>query len=143
MRPAVLWLPSTDCVTSFFFDHYSAFALGIGPKWRVADEGAGPRDLPPIDGPPERASHIGRPTVASEFDMSFFQHRPLDHGCFSPLSALCPHEPAWPVRLVPRQMGVLQFPIPSARRFYRLGQALRKAIESYPEDLRVAIVATG
>lgn len=40
-------------------------------------------------------------------------------------------------------MGVLQFPIPSARRFYKLGQALRRAIESYPEDLRVAIAATG
>jgi gallate dioxygenase len=75
--------------------------------------------------------------------MSFFQHRALDHGCFSPLSVLCPHEPAWPARLVPLQMGVLQFPIPSARRFYKLGQALRRAIESYPEDLRVAIVATG
>jgi len=142
-RPDVLLLTYNDHVTSFFFDHYSAFALGIGPKWRVADEGAGPRDLPPIDGHPELASHIGRSLMASEFDMSFFQHRPLDHGCFSPLSALCPHEPAWPVRLVPLQMGVLQFPIPSARRFYRLGQALRKAIESYPEDLRVAIVATG
>ena len=81
--------------------------------------------------------------MADEFDMSFFQHRALDHGCFSPLSVLCPHEPAWPVRLVPLQMGVLQFPIPSARRFYKLGQALRRAIESYPEDLRVAIVATG
>jgi gallate dioxygenase len=40
-------------------------------------------------------------------------------------------------------MGVLQFPIPTARRFYKLGQALRRAIESYPEDLRVAIEATG
>ena len=41
------------------------------------------------------------------------------------------------------QFGVLQFPIPSARRFYKLGQALRRAIESYPENMRVAIVATG
>jgi gallate dioxygenase len=61
--------------------------------------------------------------MADEFDMSFFQRRPLDHGCFSPLSMLCPHEPAWPVALIPLQMGVLQFPIPSARRFYKLGQA--------------------
>jgi gallate dioxygenase len=81
--------------------------------------------------------------MADEFDMSFFQHRPLDHGCFSPLSVLCPHEPDWPVRIVPLQMGVLQFPIPSARRFYKLGQALRRGIESYPEDLRIAIAATG
>jgi len=142
-RPDVLLFIYNDHVTSFFFDHYSAFALGVGPEWPVADEGAGPRDLPPVRGDPAFAAHVGRSLMADEFDMSFFQHRALDHGCFSPLSLLCPHEPAWPVRLVPLQMGVLQWPIPSARRFYKLGQALRRAIESYPEDLRVAIVATG
>jgi gallate dioxygenase len=56
---------------------------------------------------------------------------------------LIPHKPEWPVKLVPLQMGVLQLPIPSARRFYKLGQALRRAIESYPEDLKVAVLATG
>ncbi|MFO1310720.1 MAG: gallate dioxygenase [Burkholderiales bacterium] len=142
-RPDVLLLTYNDHVTSFFFDHYSAFALGIGPEWAVADEGAGARDLPPVAGHPGLAAHIGQSLMADEFDMSFFQHRALDHGAFSPLSVLCPHEPAWPVKVVPLQMGVLQFPIPKARRFYRLGQALRRAIESYPEDLRVAIVATG
>jgi gallate dioxygenase len=142
-RPDVLLLIYNDHVTSFFFDHYSAFTLGVGPEWHVADEGAGARDLPPIKGHPQLAAHIGQSLMADEFDMSFFQHRALDHGCFSPLSVLCAHEPEWPARLVPLQMGVLQFPIPSARRFYKLGQALRRAIESYPEDLDVAIVATG
>jgi gallate dioxygenase len=142
-RPDVLLFVYNDHVTSFFFDHYSAFALGVGPTWRVADEGGGARNLPPVDGHPELASHIGHALMADEFDMSFFQHRALDHGCFSPLSLLCPHEPSWPVSMVPLQLGVLQFPIPSARRFYKLGKALRRAIESYPEDLGVAIVATG
>lgn len=142
-RPDVLLMIYNDHVTSFFFDHYSAFALGVGPAWQVADEGGGARDLPPIKGHPQLASHIGQSLMADEFDMSFFQHRALDHGCFSPLSVLCPHEPEWPVALVPLQMGVLQLPIPSARRFYKLGKALRRAIESYPEDLRVAIAATG
>lgn len=140
--PDVLLLIYNDHVTSFFFDHYSAFALGIGPRWQVADEGGGPRALPPIAGHPQLAAHIGQSLVADEFDMSFFQHRPLDHGCFSPLSMLLPHEP-WPTKLVPLQMGVLQSPVPRARRFYNLGQALRRAIESYPEDLRVVVVATG
>jgi gallate dioxygenase len=142
-RPDVLVLIYNDHVTSFFFDHYSAFTLGVGPEWHVADEGAGARDLPPINGHPQLASHIGQSLMADEFDMSFFQHRALDHGVFSPLSVLCPHEPEWPVSLVPLQMGVLQFPIPTARRFYKLGQALRRAIESYPEDLGVVVVATG
>ena len=142
-KPDVLVLVYNDHITSFFFDHYSAFALGIGPEWPVADEGGGPRKLPPIAGHPGLAAHIGRSLVADEFDLSFYQRRALDHGVFSPLSMLMPHAPEWPAKLVPLQMGVLQLPVPSARRFYKLGQALRRAIESYPEDLRVALVATG
>ncbi|GAA0766318.1 gallate dioxygenase [Ideonella azotifigens] len=144
-KPDVLLFIHNDHVTSFFFDHYSAFSLGVGGQWEVADEGAGARDLPAIGGDPAFAAHLGRSLMADEFDMSFFQRRPLDHGCFSPLSMLCPHEQAggWPVKLVPLQVGVLQFPIPTARRCFRLGQALRRAVESYPEPLRVAIVATG
>jgi len=142
-RADVLLFIYNDHVTSFFFDHYSAFALGVGERWAVADEGGGARDLPPVDGDPAFAAHLGRALMADEFDLSFFQDRALDHGCFSPLSMLCEHRGGWPVRLVPLQVGVLQFPIPTARRCFKLGQALRRAIESYPEPLRVAIVATG
>ncbi len=142
-RPDVLLFVYNDHVTSFFFDHYSAFALGIGPAWEVADEGGGRRDLPPVAGHPALANHLGHSLMADEFDMAFFQDRPLDHGCFSPLSMLCDHRGGWPLRLVPLQMGVLQFPIPTARRCWKLGQALRRAIESYPEDLAVVVVATG
>ncbi|MDR5754489.1 MULTISPECIES: gallate dioxygenase [unclassified Caballeronia] len=142
-KPDVILTIYNDHVTSFFFDHYSAFTLGVGPEWHVADEGGGARDLPSIKGHPALAAHIGTSLMTDEFDMSFFQNKPLDHGCFSPLSMLIPHKPEWPVKLVPLQMGVLQLPIPSARRFYKLGQALRRAIESYPEDIKVAVLATG
>jgi gallate dioxygenase len=143
-KPDVLLWIFNDHITSFFFDHYSAFALGVGPEWPVADEGGGARKLPAISGHPQLAAHIGASLMADEFDMSFFQHRPLDHGVFSPLSMLAPHEPKWPVALIPLAMGVLQFPVPSARRFYKLGQALRRAIESYADPhLKVAFAATG
>jgi gallate dioxygenase len=142
-QPDVLLLIFNDHVTSFFFDHYSHFALGIGESYAVADEGGGPRALPPVRGHARLAHHIAAGLVADEFDLSYFQDRPLDHGCFSPLSILWPHQPAWPGAIVPLQVGVLQFPIPSARRCYKLGQSLRRAIESFPEDLKVVLVATG
>ncbi len=143
-KPDVLFFIYNDHVSSFFFDHYSAFSLGVGELHEVAEEGGGARDLPALAGHPPLARHIGRSLVADEFDMSFFQDRALDHGVFSPMSLLCPHEPAWPIPVVPLQVGVLlQSPVPSARRCYRLGQALRRAIESYPDDIEVAIVATG
>jgi gallate dioxygenase len=143
-RPDALFIVYNDHITSFFFDHYSAFCLGVGEEYEVADEGGGRRNLPPIRGHGALARHIGRYLVADEFDMSFFQSKPLDHGCFSPLSVLLPHDgKGWPVPIVPLQVGVLQFPVPSARRCFALGQSLRTAIESYPEDLNVVLVATG
>ncbi len=141
--PDVLFLIYNDHVTSFFFDHYSHFALGVGDEYPVADEGGGPRALPSIKGHPALAQHVATGLVADEFDLSYFQKKGLDHGCFSPLSLLLPHEPEWPVAIVPLQVGVLQFPIPSAKRCYKLGRALRQAIQSYPEDLKVVIVGTG
>lgn len=142
-RPDVMLVIYNDHVTSFFFDHYSAFALGIGEHFPVADEGGGARALPPLHGHPALARHIGQCLMAEEFDMSFFQHKPLDHGVYSPLSVMWPHDGGWPGAVIPLQVGVLQFPIPSARRCYKLGQALRRAIDSFPDDLRVAMVATG
>lgn len=142
-RPDVLFFIYNDHVTSFFFDHYSHFALGVGAEYAVADEGGGPRNLPPVKGHPALARHIAMALSADEFDLSYFQAKPLDHGCFSPLSVMWPHEPGWPGAIVPLQVGVLEFPIPTARRCFRLGRSLRRAIESYPEDLKVAIVATG
>ncbi len=142
-KPDALVVIYNDHVTSFFFDHYSAFALGIGDRYAVADEGGGARALPPISGHPQLAAHIGASLVADEFDMSFFQHKALDHGCFSPLSMMMEHDPDWPVPIIPLQVGVLLFPIPSAKRCFALGQALRRAIESFPQDLRVCVVATG
>ena len=142
-NPDALFVISNDHVTSFFFDHYSAFTLGIGKQYSVADEGGGQRHVPPIPGHSELAIHIGKSLMSDEFDMSFFQNKTLDHGTFSPMSMLANEDGSWPAPMIPLQVGVLQFPIPSAKRCFNLGLALRKAIESYSEDLKVVIVATG
>jgi gallate dioxygenase len=141
--PDALIVIYNDHVTAFFFDHYSVFALGVDETYAPADEGGGARALPALPGHAALARHIGTSLVADEFDMSFFQGKPLDHGCTSPLSMLYPATTAWPAPIVPLQIGVLQQPAPSARRCFKLGQALRRAIDSYPEDLDVAIIATG
>jgi gallate dioxygenase len=147
-KPDVMILIFNDHITSFFLDHYSQFALGIGEKYGVADEGGGPRELPAVNGHPKLAAHLASGLVADEFDLSYFQDKPLDHGLFSPLSILVPHDKGpnkneWPCAVIPLQMGVLEFPVPSPKRFWKFGQSLRKAIDSYPEDIGVVVVATG
>jgi len=140
----VLFMIFNDHITSFFFDHYSPFTLGVDDRYETADEGGGPRDYPAARGHAELSRHIASALVADEFDMSFFQKKALDHGCFSPLSMIAASEEGWSGTIVPLQIGVLQIPIPNAKRCYKLGQSLRKAVQSFPDDdLRVAIVATG
>ncbi len=139
----VLFTIYNDHITSFFFDHYSAFSMGIDEAYYPADEGGGPRDVAPARGHLGLSQHIAMALVADEFDMSFFQGKPVDHGFLSPLSMLGDENGPWRGSVVPLQVGVLQLPVPSAKRMWKLGRSLRKAIESYPEDLRVAILATG
>jgi len=139
----VLFMIYNDHITSFFFDHYSAYVLGIDDCYVAADEGGGPRDVAPAMGHQGLSQHIGMSLVADEFDMSFFQGKPVDHGFLSPLSMLGDANGPWPGKVVPLQVGVLQLPMPNAKRMWKLGKALRRAIESYPENLNVAIMATG
>jgi len=139
----VLFTIYNDHITSFFFDHYSAFVLGIDDQYVAADEGGGPREVAPARGHLGLSQHIAMSLVADEFDMSFFQGKPVDHGFLSPLSMLGDENGPWAGQMVPLQVGVLQLPIPNAKRMWKLGKTLRKAIESYPEDLNVAIMATG
>jgi len=142
-KPDVLVYIYNDHMTAFF-DHYSHFALGVGESFGPADEGGGPRDLPRIQGDPHLAQHVAKALVADEFDLSYFQGKNLDHGAFSPLSVLLDHDSEdWAARLLPIACGVLTVPSPSPKRFWKFGKALRRAIQSYPEDIKVAIVGTG
>jgi hypothetical protein len=142
-KPDVLLFFYNDHANSIFFDFYPTFALGVSPQFALADEGAGPRKLPPIKGHSELAIHLAESLVNDEFDMTIFQDLPLDHGCHSPLPLLWPHVPDWPGAVVPIQVNVLQYPMPTALRCWKLGQAVRRAVMSFPEDLRVVVVGTG
>jgi hypothetical protein len=152
-KPVAQWLQSlkadvllffyNDHATTMFFDLYPTFALGVGDRFPVADEGAGLRGLPDMRGDVDFQAHIGECLVNDEFDLTFFQNRPIDHGIASPLPLLWSHDPDWPGTIVPIAINVLQYPLPTARRCFRLGQAVRRAVESYPEDLRVVVVGTG
>jgi protocatechuate 4,5-dioxygenase beta chain len=142
-QPDVLFFCFNDHATTFFFDHYPTFALGVSEHYAIADEGLGPRKIPPLKGHAALSRHIARSLVDDEFDLSVFQDLPLDHGVHSPLTLMWPSKPDWPGRIVPLVVNVIQQPLPKPARCFRLGKAIGKAIESYPEDLKVAMVGTG
>ncbi|UFN46860.1 gallate dioxygenase [Roseomonas sp. OT10] len=142
-KPDVLVFFYNDHLNAFFYDLYPTFAIGVAPSYDVADEGAGRRPLPLLPGHPGLSTHIAECLVNEEFDPAVFQDRPLDHGVFSPLPLLWPHKEGWPGAVVPIEVNVVQYPLPTPMRCFKLGQALRRAIESYPEDLSVVVVGTG
>jgi protocatechuate 4,5-dioxygenase beta chain len=67
----------------------------------------------------------------------------VEHGLLVPMDLCFPHQGDWPVKVIPVQVNVLQHPIPTALRCYKLGKALRRAVESYGDDVNVAIMGTG
>ena len=142
-KPDVLFFCFNDHATTFFFDHYPTFALGVSAEYPIADEGLGVRKIPALKGHAALSRHIARSLIGDEFDLTIFQDLPLDHGLHSPLTMLLPSKPDWPARIVPLVVNVLQHPLPTPRRCFKLGKALRKAIESFPEDLKVVMVGTG
>ena len=127
-----------------FFDHYTHFALGVGERFGPADEGGGPRDLPPIKGDPKFAEHVAKAMVADEFDLSYLPGQAArSRRVLAAVGAARPTTTAgWPTKLLPIVCGVLTVPLPRAA-LLEVRPELRRAIQSYPEDIKVAIVGTG
>ncbi len=153
LAPARRWIAETnpDVCIVIFNDHASAFsqalistfAIGVAPEFQPADEGYGPRQVPVVKGDGDLAWHIAESLILDEFDMTIVNEMPVDHGLTVPLSVMYDQPAEWPCRVIPICVNVIQYPQPTANRCYNLGKAIRKAVESYPEDLRVAVVGTG
>ena len=111
----------------------------------IADEGFGTRPLPEVRGDAEFSTHLCESLIYEhEFDLTICQELNVEHGFLVPMNLCFEHgKDGWPVAAVPLQVNVIQHPLPTARRCYRLGQALRKSISTYPRDLRVVILGTG
>jgi protocatechuate 4,5-dioxygenase, beta chain len=60
-----------------------------------------------------------------------------------PLSVTCGQPSAWPFPVVPICVNVVQYPPPTGARCYKLGQAIKRAVASYDERLKVVIYGTG
>ena len=141
--PDVVFLVYNDHATAFSLDLIPTFALGTGAVFKAADEGWGPRPVPDVIGHPELAAHIAQSVIQEDFDLTLVNRMAVDHGLTVPLSLLCGQVAAWPCRVIPFAVNVVQYPVPSGRRCFQLGQAIRRAVESFDEDLNVQIWGTG
>jgi protocatechuate 4,5-dioxygenase beta chain len=143
LKPDVAIVVYNDHGSSMFFDKYPTFAIGAADTYPIGDEGWGPRPLPAVPGNPEFSWHLAEELVYNEFDMTICQELSVEHGFLVPMNLCFPHEPSWPVKTVPIAVNVIQHPLPTAMRCYKLGQAIRQAVEACEDDLRVVIFGTG
>jgi len=142
-QPDVIFLVYNDHATAFSLELIPTFALGLAAEFSPADEGYGPRPVPVVQGHPELASHIAQSVIQDDFDLTLVNKMDVDHGLTVPLSLMFGQPAAWPCKVIPFAVNVVQYPVPSGRRCFSLGQAIRKAIESFDEDLNVQIWGTG
>jgi protocatechuate 4,5-dioxygenase, beta chain len=143
VSPDVCIVVYNDHANAFSLEIIPTFALGTAARFAISDEGFGRRPVPEVIGHPELAWHLGESLILDEFDMTLVQEMEVDHGLTVPLSVAFGQPAAWPCKVIPLAVNVVQYPPPTGNRCYRLGQAIRRAIDSYPGQERVVIFGTG
>jgi hypothetical protein len=141
--PDVIFLVYNDHATAFSLDCIPTFAIGCAAQFNPADEGWGPRPVPVVKGYPELAAHVTQSLIQDDFDLTIVNKMDVDHGLTVPLSLMCGQPSAWPCAVIPIAVNVVQYPAPSGKRCFNLGRALRRAVASYDEPLKVQVWGTG
>jgi len=142
-RPDVVVLVFNDHATAFSLEMIPTFAIGCAERFEPADEGWGPRKVPTVYGHPELAAHIAQSVILDEFDLTIINKMDVDHGLTVPMSLMFGQPEAWPCKVIPFAVNVVQYPAPTGHRCWRLGQAIRRAIDSFDGDLNVQVWGTG
>ena len=142
-RPDVVILVYNDHASAFDMRIIPTFAIGCGERYEPADEGWGPRAVPVVHGHPDLAWHIAQSLILDEFDMTIINEMDVDHGLTVPLSMMFGQPAEWPCKVIPLAVNVVTYPPPSGNRCWALGEAIARAVASFPEDLNVQIWGTG
>lgn len=142
-RPDVIVMASGDHFNQWFYENVPTFAIGKlgrshGPfPWEEEVYGIAPYRAP---GHHDLGRHLLEGLLGRSFDLAASDKYGIDHGFTVPLLHLRPEQD---VPVVPLWTNVLIPPLPPGQRYFDLGVAMREAIEDYPDDLRVAVLATG
>ncbi|WP_030541015.1 class III extradiol dioxygenase subunit beta [Sphingobium sp. DC-2] len=142
-KPDVVVLVYNDHASAFDMKIIPTFAIGCADRYGICDEGWGPRPVPDVEGHADLAWHIAQSLILDEFDMTMINEMDVDHGLTVPLSLMLGQPEAWPVKVIPLAVNVVTYPPPSGNRCWMLGEAIARAVESFPEDLNVQVWGTG
>lgn len=143
VEPDLAIVVYNDHGLNFFLDTVPTFAIGCADSYKNSDEGWALPQLETFEGDAAFSWHVAESLINQHFDITTCQEMLVDHGFVVPMQLMWGHLPDWPVKAIPFAVNTVQHPLPTARRCLDLGHALRRAIESYPEDMKVVVLGTG
>jgi gallate dioxygenase len=140
MRPDLIVMYDTDHLNTFFFDNLPVFAVGVTEAFKGPNDE--PRSVPiyTIKSRADVAAHVRNACVGAGFDLAVTQNFTVDHSVVVPLHFMTP---SMRVPVIPIFVSGHVPPLPSAKRCYELGVTVKRAIESWPEKLRVVVIGSG
>lgn len=142
-EPDVLVMVGADHFHQFFLDNYPQFLIG---KQEVYDatfyneerEFGIPRYV--LQGDKELSDYMHQGLLDRDFDFAFSHELKIDHSIICPIITLRP-EADLPV--VPVYTNIFVPPMPSPKRFWEVGRAIREIIDAWDSDKKVAAIGTG
>ncbi len=136
-EPDVVIIIGTDHQETYGLENYPVFAIGQADEYPAWNEHGIPGET--STGAPEISGALHEALVHGGIDLSVSMEMPLDHGYTVPIQRL----ELEGLPIVPLFINCNQPPLPTLTRARKLGEALRNAIHQLPEDLNVAVLATG
>src|SRR6201986_444968 len=143
MNPDVLVMVGSDHFHQLWLDNMPQFLIGKAPfydgnYYNEEREFGLPRLL--LKGHEELSGYLLRRGLDAGFDLAFSNELRIDHSITCPIITLRPEAD---LPIVPVYTNIFAPPLPQPKRFVQLGKTIRELVESWPSDLRVAIVGTG
>lgn len=142
-QPDALITIGNDHFHQFFMDNMPAFLLG---KMNLFD-GSWTNEIREFDllpchvpGDPQLAQQILEGALKRGVDFAFSNELKIDHSIIVPLLFV---RPEMDLPIVPILTNCLAPPLPTAERFYQVGQVLRAVVDELPGDRRIAAVVSG
>jgi protocatechuate 4,5-dioxygenase beta chain len=142
-RPDVLLMVGSDHFHQLWLDNMPQFLVGKAPFYDANfynEEREFGLPKMTLRGQEDLSAHVLRDGIDAGFDLAFSNELRIDHSITCPIITLRPEAD---LPIVPVYTNIFAPPMPRPERFVELGRTLRRLVESWPSDLRVAIVGTG
>lgn len=142
-KPDILVMVGADHFHQFFLDNYPTFLIGKAPRYDATfyneeREFGLPKYV--LDGDEALSGYMLQGLLDREFDFAFSNELKIDHSIICPIITVRPQAD---LPVVPIYANIFAPPLPSPKRFWKLGRAIREIIDAYPSDKRIAAIGTG